>query len=236
MARKLESVATILMMSVAVVLLAAAGSSYFRPRRQSVTVEPPVPSEAVSLEGAVIAGCRSAPIAVIEYSDFQCPACGAFARDVLPLIRHRYIDTCKVLLAFRSFPVAAMHRFAVQAAEAAACAAREGRFWPMHDLLYQEQDRLDHSGLVDKARRLGLDEARFRVCLEAHLELSQVRRNAGEGVTLGISSTPTLFFGLVQEDKEVKIVQRVGGVRPASELQRILDELLRQAEDSGTRH
>jgi protein-disulfide isomerase len=223
-----------MMILAAVVLFAAATHSYPRPYlRQSGPPVTLVVSESVSLDGAMIAGCRAAPVAVVEYADFECPACGVFARDVLPVIRRRYLDNCRVLLAFRHLPVAATHPFALDAAEAAACAATEDRFWAMHDLLYDEQDRLDPIGLTEKARRIGLDETAFKACMDLDVMLSQIRLDAGEGVTLGASGTPTLLVGTVDESGAVRVTRRVGGALNVRELEEILDDLLREARTPG---
>ncbi len=187
----------------------------------------------MSLEGAMLAGCRSAPIAVVEYADFECPACGVFARDVLPAIRKRYLDNCKVLFAFRHLPVTATHSFALDAAEAAACAAKEDRFWAMHDMLFDEQDRLDPIGLREKARRTGLDETAFEACMDDDLMLSRIRLDAGEGITLGASGTPTLLVGTLDGGSTLRVTHRVGGALNAAELEEILDGLLRDGRPPG---
>jgi protein-disulfide isomerase len=181
----------------------------------------------------MLAGCRAAPIAVVEYADFECPACGVFARDVLPAIRKRYVDSCKVLFAFRHLPVTATHPFALDAAEAAACAAREDRFWVMHDLLFDEQDGLDPISLREKARRMGLNETAFQACMDGDLMLSRIQLDAGEGITLGASGTPTLLVGTLDGGSTLRVTRRVGGALNAAELEEILDGLLRDGPPPG---
>jgi protein-disulfide isomerase len=217
---------TVLMAAIAVLLLAFVAHSYLR-KPGYVTTAPPVPLEPVSLRGAMVAGCDSASVAIIEYMDYECPACTHFARTVLPSIRHQYIDTCKAVLALKHFPVAAAHASAVNAARAAACAGRDGRFWAMDDLLWQDQDRLDHAGLTEKAKRIGLDAPGFEACLNSGVVLSQIRTDAGEGLTLGVYGTPTLFIGVFERSDAVRVVRRVEGGSTTSQLEDILDGLLR---------
>jgi protein-disulfide isomerase len=228
----LDLVATIVMLSVAGVFVVVAAYSYlqqpFRP--PYILTEPPLPAELLSIEGATTAGCPSAPIAIIVYADFRCAACGLFAQHTLPTIRERYVDTCKVLIAFRSVPINARDPFAVRTAEAAACAGRQGLFWPMHDLLFAEQPQkpsTDMKVLVMEAKKLGLDESEFNACLNARLALPQIRQDAGEAVTLGVSGTPTVFFGLRKPKNKVLVVRRVGRALEIEEVDEILRGLLR---------
>ncbi len=199
----LDLVATIVMLSVAVVFIAAAANGHFRRSRASVLIEPPVPAESVSLKGAMIAGCPSAPIVVIEWADFRCAACGVLAQRTLPSIRRRYVESCKVRFAFRHLPNSARDPLAVRAAEVAACAGRQGQFWPMHDVLFREQSQLQASGLRGLGKRFGIDTVEFGACLDHGSTLPQIRLDAGEGLTLGVSATPTLFFAIVQRDARI---------------------------------
>lgn len=183
----------------------------------------------MSLEGAALEGSMSASVALVEYADFRCPVCGHFARETLPAIRKRYVETGKVLLAFRHFPLAAMHPFAVRAAEAAACAGQQRRFWPMHDLLYQAAQDSGPPDLQGAAMRLGLDRAAFAACLRAGTVLGRIEIDAGEGLVLGVSATPTLFFGTVEGGDKVQVMERMSSEPTFVQLQEILDRLLRSA-------
>ena len=98
---------------------------------RSPTRDIPLPEAPIPLAGAAIEGSDTAPLAVIEFSDFQCPFCANFARDTLPQLREKYVRTGKVRLAFQHLPLKA-HRFAETAARAANCAGRQTKFWQMH--------------------------------------------------------------------------------------------------------
>lgn len=100
----------------------------------------PLPSRPVSIEGAAVKGKVGVRVGVIEYSDFQCPYCGTFARDTLPRIVSEYVDTGKAFFAFRHLPLEAIHPHARRAAEAAECARRQDRFWTVHDTIFRSPD------------------------------------------------------------------------------------------------
>lgn len=228
---KFEVFVTVLMLVVALALASAAARAYLH-RTSVVPIEPPVPSQPVSLSGAAVSGDPAAPLAIVEYADFQCPACGTFSRNTLPVLETRYVSSGKVLLAFRNLPLSSIHPLALLAGQAAACAGRQGLFWPMHDLLYREQGRLADEDLREKARRLELDEARFDACLHGDDTLTQIRLDAGEGLTLAVTGTPTLFLGKNDHAARVTVLRRVSGAQTIDQLVPLIDGLLR---DIGTR-
>lgn len=224
----LELVATIVMFLVAVVFIGVASYHYFRPPARTTIVEPPLPEDPVSLVGATVAGCPQAPVAVVQWSDFRCAACGVFAQRSMPAIRRQYIDNCKLLLAFRHLPIVARDPLALRASELAACAGRQGKFWPMHDLLFEEQRRLQKSGLNDVPKRLALDNVEFSACIKSGSALPQIQVDAGTGLVLGVTATPTLMFGVVQKDNTVRVVRRVSRALEPADFVEIVDGLLRE--------
>jgi protein-disulfide isomerase len=188
--------------------------------------EPPPPSDPVSLDGAVVRGVRTAPVALLEFSEFQCPFCGDFARDTEPKILSTYVDTGRVLFAFRHFPLENIHPNALGASRAAECANRVGSFWPAHDLLFQNQNALDDEGLESMGKRLGLDVTAFNKCRESE-GAARVAQDEAIGNALGIRSTPTLFLGKVLADGRVKVLKRLVGAQPFRSLSAALDQLLK---------
>ena len=131
-----------------------------------------------------IRGERTGP-AVIEYADFECPFCAVLTQRVQTLVLRRV---------FRHFPVKSSHPRAWPAACAAEAAARQGRFWEMHDLLFADQARLEDPHLWDRAERLGLDMARFEHDRRSEAIRDRVRRDFESGVRAGVVTTPTLFL------------------------------------------
>jgi protein-disulfide isomerase len=172
-------------------------------------------------------------VALIEFSDFQCPYCGKFAREILPELEKQYVSGGQVVMAFRQLPLP-NHQFAQKAAEAAECAGRQDRFWPMHDAMFQDQKQIDEAGLRQSAQRLGLDPRRFSDCLIGETS-ERVKRDANEAKSLRVSGTPTFLFGYVQADGRVKVVKRFSGAQPVAQFRAALDPLLAAAGSSGTK-
>jgi protein-disulfide isomerase len=185
---------------------------------------PPLPTHPLSLEGAATRGNIGARVALIEYSDFQCPFCGDFARSALPELEQRYVNSGQVLLAFRHLPLEKLHPFAFKAAEAAECSRRQGKFWEMHDRSFEKQ-QLDEASLGQSAQTLGLDMARFNACLAGEAT-DQVRKDMAGAKDLAVSATPTFFLGTVQPDGQVKVVKRLSGSAAKSDLERSLNALV----------
>ena len=144
-------------------------------------------------------GRDGAPVTIVEFSDFQCPACAHAFLDLQDVVRRR----SDVRLVFRHFPLDqhcndgiehGVHPMACVAACAAECAAQQGKFWEYHDLLFENQAGLARDNLFAFARDLGLDMQRFRTCLDAPETLELVREDVRAGDSLGIESTPTIFI------------------------------------------
>lgn len=133
------------------------------------------------------------------------------------------------MLAFRQFPLTTIHPFALSTAVAAKCAAEQGKYWEMHDALFQDQKSLDDQAIQKRATELSLDRAKFSSCIARKAVNDEVDRDVAEGKTLGVSGTPTFFIGLTQPDGRVKVLQRLTGAPPADQLDKVLDGLLQQA-------
>lgn len=191
--------------------------------------EPPLPQNPLSLDGAQLEGTRTAQVAVIEFSDFQCPYCGRFARDTWPSIRKGYVETGKVLFAFREFPLESIHQSALHAAEAAECAGEQNAFWKMHDLMFADQAHLETAALKARAHDSGLDISKFEGCLTGSVD-EKVKSDERTGVGLGVSGTPTFFIGRLQVDGRVKVVRRLSGSMPAPDFGAAIDAVLKGSE------
>jgi protein-disulfide isomerase len=180
------------------------------------------------LTGLAIEGDRNAPLAIIEYSDFQCPFCGTFARETLPKFREKYVRSGKVLLAFRHLPLSNIHPFAEKAAASAECAGRQGKFWQMHDELFRNQKQLDQPNLDKIAGRVGLDVGHFDTCLNGEVT-NRINEDTVSAKSLGISGTPTFLIGTVQADGGVKIFRVVTGAQTLSAFDGLLSSEAVQA-------
>ncbi|MFN4218152.1 MAG: DsbA family protein [Candidatus Bipolaricaulia bacterium] len=142
-------------------------------------------------------GDPNAPVTIYEYADFQCPACGVFARQYKLRIEEDYIKTGKVRLVFKNF--AFLGQESIWAAEAAYCAAEQGGFWAYHDKLFANQ-RGENRGAFSKpnlvrfARELGLKTEDFQTCLDSGRYRQKVQDETREGQAQGVNSTPSFII------------------------------------------
>ena len=160
-------------------------------------------------------GSPTAPVTVYEMSDFQCPWCGRFAREVMPVLDREYIQTGKVKFVFVNFPLP-MHPNAAPAAELAMCAARQGKFWPVHDFLFRTQDRwsdLREPGTYFLAigDSVGANRDELAQCLRQGLSRELVQRDADGSVRSGAHSTPTFWVegGLLVGAQPIEVFRQV---------------------------
>lgn len=164
---------------------------------------------------APVRGNPDAPVTIVEFSDFQCPFC-VRARPTLARVRDTYGD--QVRFAFRHYPLE-IHQQAPKAGEAVACANDQGRFWDMHDRIWQNPGRILPSELKSHAAALGLDVEAFGQCLDSGRYAALVRRDTEEGTHLGVSATPAFFVN----------GRLLVGAQPFENFARVIDEELELA-------
>jgi protein-disulfide isomerase len=165
---------------------------YVKLREQakiSVLLGPP--RVEVGFDPARVRGNPKAKVMIVEFSDFQCPYCSQVT-GTLKSVLAKHQDT--VALAFRDMPITQIHPQAMTAAEAARCAGEQGKFWEYHDLLFGDQNRLDHNGLLEKAKNLKLDEKQFDSCITSEKYKALIQQDSQEGMRAGVSGTPGFFI------------------------------------------
>lgn len=136
-------------------------------------------------------GPTDAPVTLLEYGDYQCPACGA-AHPLVKALQERLGG--QLCFAFRNFPLTNIHPYAEHAAEVAEAAGVQGSFWEMHDLLFENQEALDDEALLEYARTLGLDDTRLAREIREGDHAPRVREDFRHGVRAGVNGTPTFFI------------------------------------------
>ena len=216
-------------------LIAASGFLIWSTVRPPSPAAPPaardaisIPVAPVSLEGAATLGSATARVVMIEFSDFQCPFCGKFAREVLPQIKKRYVDTGQVRLAFRHLPLD-IHAEAVKAAEIAVCADQQQRFWPLHDRLFAPGLSLTPSTFTAATRDAGLDAEALAACLSGEVSQKRVAGDLGIARSLRLTSTPSFLIGALEASGLVRVVRAVAGARPQVDFETALDDVLRRS-------
>jgi protein-disulfide isomerase len=174
------------------------------------------PDIAAAAYTAPVRGLADAPVTIVEYGDFQCPSCGAFARSTAPELIRRYVDTGKAKIIWKNFPwIGGESKLAAQAA---ACAGAQGRFWEYHDYLFAHQ-RGENAGafsvanLKSFATALTLDRPSFDACLDSGRYRAVVEKDASEVRALGLTGTPTFIINGT----------RVVGAQPIEVLAKVID-------------
>jgi protein-disulfide isomerase len=144
-----------------------------------------------------VRGPNDARVTLVEYGDFECPHCGR-AHGVLNRIQNEMGSQLR--LVFRHFPLTTIHPHAEAAALAAEAAEAQGRFWEMHDVLFEHQEALEDADLLKYAESLDLDAAKFSRSLRSREHLARVRGDILSGVRSGVNGTPTFFIDGVRHD------------------------------------
>ncbi len=173
----------------------------------------------------VILGDPKAPVTLIEYGDYQCPFCGRMFSQVEPRLRDEYIKTGKVKMVFRNFQFLGTE--SVLAAEAAACAKEQGKFWAYRDATYQAEikDGIENNGNLNRnlfvalAKNVGLDVEKFSSCYDSGKYENQIKQETSDAASLGVNSTPTNFVN----------GQVINGAQPYEQFQSAIENALKGA-------
>ena len=165
------------------------------------------------ITGAPVLGDRSARVAMIEFSDFECPFCKRYVDETFSRIKDEFIATGRIQYAARHLPLEQTHPNALRAAQAAACAADQGKFWEMRDYLFARQAELAQDVWLRDAAVLGLDEKVFHDCLSG-ASADRIRADQAAATGLGATATPTFLVGVVEPDGTIRILRRIAGAHP----------------------
>jgi protein-disulfide isomerase len=165
-------------------------------QQQAEKTGPPQPSRAkLDLQGFQMLGSKDAPLTLVEFTDYQCPFCRQFHVTTFNELKTNYIDTGKVRFYSRDLPLDAMHPNAMRAAQAARCAADQGQYWKLRDLMGANPDKLDLESLVAAAGNLKMDTKVFRGCVESQKYKEAVQTDVLEAMKIGAEATPTFVLG-----------------------------------------
>jgi len=187
-----------------------------------VTVTPsPTPDTDFEPETVAVMGLPDAPVTIVEFTDYQCPYCQRHATQTLVQIKNDYIDTGKVRYILKNFPLTQIHPQALTAAQVAECAGEQGKYWEMHEKLFDEQKQW--SGNNDAfsvfkgfAKDLSLDEKAFEECVTSERYKDKAMADQKEGIAAGVTGTPAFFIN----------GQFVSGAQPYEVFKKMIDQML----------
>jgi protein-disulfide isomerase len=180
----------------------------------------------IGVDDDPVLGNADARVTIIEFGDYQCPICRLFWKETLPRIRKEYVDTGKVKLVFRDFPLP-VHSMAVPTAMATECAEDQGRFWEYHDKVYREQDRRAREGEVADFRAndlkrwaadIKLDPVAFAECLDSGKYKQEVAADYAAAMGVGLGGTPVFFVN----------GRALFGAQPFAVFQKVIEEELKK--------
>lgn len=184
----------------------------------------------ISKDNDPVLGDPNATISIIEFSDYQCQFCARFYSDTLPLLKSEYIETGKVNLISRDFPIPKIHSNAMSTALASECANEQGKFWEYHDMLFEtqntwKQNKSDSIILTLKqfAKELNLNQDKFDSCLDSSKYAEEVNQDMADGREYVVSGTPTFFVG----NEEIGY-SSIFGAQSFSDFRIMIDEKLAQ--------
>src|SRR3989344_2407900 len=179
----------------------------------------------VSIDDDAFLGDKSSPVKIIEFSDFQCPFCRKFWKETLPQIKKDYLLTGKAKLVYRDFPLTQLHPGATPAAEGAECAEEQGKFWEMHDAIFEEQEKqgsgtiqFTADGVKKWAAKIGLNSAKFNQCLDSGKYKQEVDKDLADGSAAGVTGTPAIFVN----------GRLIVGAQPSAAFKAVIDEELKK--------
>ena len=184
-----------------------------------------LPAAPIDIAKEPFKGAANAKVALIEFSEFQCPFCARYGKDAYPQILKEYVDTGKIKYVWRDYPLG-FHKEAQKAAEAAHCAGEQGKFWEMHDHLFENQKNIGPADLPKHAEALKLNASLFQQCLDSNRFAADIKKDMDLAASVGITGTPTFLIGTVQPNGTVKVTKKLVGAKAFAEFKTALDSLL----------
>lgn len=182
----------------------------------------------VSLDNDPMKGDPKAPVTIVEFSDYECPFCRRSYENVFTKLDEEYIKTGKVRMVFRDFPLG-FHQKAIPAAIAANCAGEQGKYWEVHNFLFQNPDKLGTEYVLNASDELGLDKAKLTTCMNDKSKEKEITEDFKAGQEYGVRGTPSYFIGKTTDDNEINGVF-VRGAQPYSVFKEHIESILKTSE------
>jgi protein-disulfide isomerase len=187
---------------------------------------PPLENVFVTVANSPSLGRTDAKVTVVEFTDFQCPFCGAYARDTFAKMLTDQIKTGNIRYVVRNFPLEQSHPLARKAAEASLCADEQGKFWALHDRFFADQKKLSPEDIPEHVIAIGADLTAFQQCFSSSKYAAKVAADVAEGRDLQVGATPTFFIGYSDPDdpSRVRALRTIVGNAPYREFQKMITE------------
>lgn len=168
-------------------------------------------------------GNKNAPVTIVEISDYQCPYCKRFFDTTMRDLKKDYIDTGKVRIVFKDYPLA-FHAQAKKMAQAAHCAGDQGKYWQMHDILFTNVKKTDEDDFINNASQLKLNAKTFKNCISGDRHHAAIEKDITDANKAGLSGTPSFVIGKTTSD----IIEGgvVVGAHPISSLKKHIEKYL----------
>jgi protein-disulfide isomerase len=193
-------------------------------RAQAVT------GPSIDIAGAPALGPDTATVALVEFSDYECPFCIRHFQQTMPRIADGYLKTGRILYVFRDWPVDDLHPQSIRAHEAAHCALEQHKFWEIHPRLFGPPGSHTPELLTGIARDAGLDMAAFGACVDARRSDPDIRKTSETAIGLGATGTPAFYVGIRNRAQQsVKVLQALSGAQPFEQFRQALDTALARA-------
>jgi protein-disulfide isomerase len=185
-----------------------------------------VPPFDLDISGSAVKGSAAASVAIVEFSDFECPFCGRHAQTAYRELERQFVNRGEIRYVFRHLPLEHLHPSALKAAEGAECAREQDRFWEMHDRLFANQKALAVQDLNIHAQTLELDVARFQSCVTDGRMTAKVKDDLAEAQRLGLTATPSFLLGEVTSTGVVRVRKKIIGTQPFPVFQAALEGIV----------
>ena len=188
----------------------------------------PAPDDKINMAfppGGFSLGKANAPLVLVEYTDYQCPFCQQFHNTAYAQIKANYIDTGKIRFVSRDFPLD-FHENARRGANAARCAAEQGKFWELRHTMIVNANQLQQDKIAGYAASVKMDVAKFQSCLAADKYKTAIDKDIAEGTAAGVSGTPSFVLGRMVDGKLQGV--RLVGAMPYEQFDAKIQEMLAQ--------
>ncbi len=202
-----------------------------RPQASAPSRPPAFQPRDLDIADAPYLGQPDATVTLVEFTDYQCPYCRRHFERTQPELVKNYVEAGKLKYVLREFPIESLHKKAFKASEAALCAGDQGKYWEMHDLFFQDQQKLGPEDLKAHAEGLGLEMAGFQDCLDGGKYAERIRQDQKDGTDAGVRGTPSFLVGLTDPDDPTKIraTKFIRGAQPYVLFKSVIDALISAA-------